>query len=180
VHCVSFLLNASEHYVGACKGAWAPRMGSQALAEGEIPCLWCSMPWRVSIALMYVLSLAMDIFPKALRILVIRYSGIIALYLVVNLVACFSFAERNLRFVYCHVLLAFSDSRRLFVGQFISSPGIDVDARHCPKQLPRRHSARSRRTRSRGFLCLRALCLGSTRWLGLTCLGCITWRLGLA
>ena len=110
---LSFLLNASEHYVGA----WAPRVGGQALAEGEIPCLWCSMPRRVSVGLMYVLPLALDVLPQIYGSLVIRDSGIIALfYLVVNLVDCFSFAERNLRFVYCHILLVFGDSSRLFIG----------------------------------------------------------------
>ena len=57
---LSFLLNASEHYVGA----WASRVGGQALAEGEIPCLWCSMPRRVSVGLMYVLPLALDVLPQ--------------------------------------------------------------------------------------------------------------------
>jgi hypothetical protein len=48
----SFFLNASEHYVGA----WALQVGSRTLAEGEISCLRCSMPWRVSVGPMYVLS----------------------------------------------------------------------------------------------------------------------------
>jgi hypothetical protein len=96
------------------------------------------MPRGVSVALMYVLSLALDILPKLCGFLVIMDSEIIALlYLVINLIVCFSFAERNPRFFYCHVLLVFRDFPRLFVGQFISSLGIDVDARHCPKQLPR-------------------------------------------
>jgi hypothetical protein len=43
-------LNASEHYVGA----WTPRVRGQALAEGEIPYLRCSMPQRVLVGLMYV------------------------------------------------------------------------------------------------------------------------------
>ena len=40
------LSNVSEHYVGA----WAPQVGGRALAEGEILCLRCSMPRRVSIS----------------------------------------------------------------------------------------------------------------------------------
>ena len=59
----------------------------------------------------------------------------------------------------------------------MSSPGIDVDARHCSKQLPRRHRARAQDEHDLEGLCLRALGLGLTR---LTGLACITWRLGLA
>ena len=36
---LSSLLDAFEQYVWA----WIPRAGSRALAEGEIPCSWCSM-----------------------------------------------------------------------------------------------------------------------------------------
>ena len=57
----SFLLNASEHYVRA----WAPGVGGQALAEGEIPCLRCFMLWRVSDGLMCVSPLILLVLSGA-------------------------------------------------------------------------------------------------------------------
>ena len=55
------LLNAPEHYVGI----WAPQVGGRTLAEGEIPCLRCSMPQRVSVGLMYVSSPASRVLSVA-------------------------------------------------------------------------------------------------------------------
>ena len=58
---IPFLSSASEHYVGA----WAPQVGGRALAEGEIPCLRCSMPRRVSVRLMYASSFALPVLSGA-------------------------------------------------------------------------------------------------------------------
>ena len=61
-------LNPLEHYVGV----WAPRVGGRTLAEGEIPCLRCSVPRRVSVGLMYVSSPVSPVLSGACGFLVIR------------------------------------------------------------------------------------------------------------
>jgi hypothetical protein len=57
-----YLLNASERNVGA----WAPRVGGRALAEGEVPRLRCCMPRRVLVASMYVFVHSSYAFPLEL------------------------------------------------------------------------------------------------------------------
>ena len=49
------------------------------MAEGETPCLWCSMPQRVSVASMYVFILVLHFLSGAYRFLVITDN--ISLYL---------------------------------------------------------------------------------------------------
>ena len=163
---LSFLLNASEYHVGA----WAPRVWGQALAEGEIPCLWCSMPWRVSVGFMYVLPLALDVLPKACGSLVIRDSGIIALfYLVVNVVDCLSFAERNPRLSTAMFCLPSVISLAYLLGSSYPAPAFTWT--HVIAQSNSRDEiARALKTNTiwRDSLPTGAW-LGLFTWLGLTC-----------
>ena len=71
--------------------------GGQALAEGEIPCLRCSMPQRVSVGLMYVSSFVLLVLSGARGFLVIRDNRCPFL---ISLVDCFAFLNLNLRSVH--------------------------------------------------------------------------------
>ena len=130
----SFLSDASEHYVRA----WILRVGGRSLAEGEILCLRCSMPQRVSIASMYVFLLVLHVFAGAYRFLVITDN------ILLHLDSRFSHrTQATLRKHRNHAPIVFRIFFRLFVTCSRFRPGVDVDARQRHKQLPRRHVARA-------------------------------------
>ena len=105
--------------------------GGQTLAEGEIPCLRCSMPQRVSVGLMYVSSLVLLVLSGACGFLVFRDNRCPFL---ISLVGCFAFVESQSTLSTqawgsCHVLLVVGDLPRLYVVCFRFRPGVDVARR---------------------------------------------------
>ena len=157
------LSNASEHYVRA----WTPRVGGRTLAEGETPCLWCSMPQRGSVAPMYVFILVLHVLAGAYRFLVITDN--IFLYLDSR----FSHrTQATLRKHRNHAPIVFRIFFRLFVTCSRFCPGVDVDARQRHKQLPGRHVARAQDQDDLGLSLPTGACLVlvSDTWFELCCL----------
>ena len=147
--------------------------GGHVRPKGVIPHFWCYMPWRVSVGLMYALlarltrslgnshvssdhgptpSPISSILPQPL--IFAKYDFMLGLP-----------KREDPSFIPCFIRPSSLFPLCLPVRRFRFHPGIDVDARLCLKQPPRRHSARSRPTGSGCSLCPRALArLGSVYW----------------
>jgi hypothetical protein len=72
--------------------------------DSRFPCFWCSMPQRVSVSLMYVLSLVLRVLPGACVCVVVKDQ---CSPLTLNLVHRFTFAGPNLLSVYPPVSFEF-------------------------------------------------------------------------
>ena len=161
--CLSFLSNASEHYVRA----WTLWVGGRSLAEGEILCLRCSMPQRVSIASMYVFLLVLHVLAGAYRLFSVITDNIL-----LHLDSRFSHrTQATLRKHRNHAPIVFRIFFRLFVTCSRFCPGVDVDARQRHKQLPRRHVARAQDQDDLGLSLPTGACLVlvSDTWFELCC-----------